>query len=257
MFIPSVRENKTSRENSPNGFGLIQLGFPTGNIRLKSRKGFFVSQPLVIHSPRVFLRLKILDYQPDLVIMACNESDLSEVIVKGGFKRFQPESTVKINPAPWWEVIYEHSFLFRAVMAGAFQYDSYLLIPKSDIHQKFTESADSLMVAVDSIKSLCDKNGVPLLLVFHPTLREIETDSLYLDKVLIYAQAKGFNTINLLDYFEAAGVNPANLSAYYWPKDGHHKAAGYELFACGVAEYFSNHDLIRTIKSDRSGRNIQ
>jgi lysophospholipase L1-like esterase len=53
------------------------------------------------------------------------------------------------------------------------------------------------------------------------------------------ARNMGMEVIDLRDYFTYKGMNKDNVMKYYWTKDFHNNALGYQLWAEGVYDYLN------------------
>lgn len=182
----------------------------------------------------VLLRDKLLQYHPDLVIAALGY-EIDDIICRGGMERFQKNGSVKYKNPPWWENIFALSYLFR-LGAHAFFDINYLLLPPEK-HKAACEVAISqLKESIDLFNVLSKNNDFNLLFVFYPMKDEvINKNFIYWNEIISHAKSKGSETVNLLDYYvKEVGITNKNIEKYYWTKDGHHKAAGYQAFAQGI-----------------------
>lgn len=72
------------------------------------------------------LQRLILPYQPDVVIVTINSSDIGDIRVRGGLERFQSDS-LSVKRGPSWEKWYARSFLVRLIVHKVLRYDRYLV----------------------------------------------------------------------------------------------------------------------------------
>lgn len=183
----------------------------------------------------MLLKQKMMAYHPDMVIFAINESDMTDIVYRGGMERFQKDGTVKYTDPPYWEWIYAHSFLFRRIIIDGLRYHNSLLTQK-EYKRRFDNSINVLDQVVDSISILCRQNNCSLILAFDPISWDIRNQKMTVTPVLNYASMHGIKTVDILNTFLKQGVDTSNLYNYYWPIDGHNKPEGYLLIARAVAE---------------------
>lgn len=179
----------------------------------------------------VFLRDKLIQKKPQIVIQTINYSDLLEYIWRGGIQRFKSDGTVMYNEGPWFEPLYHYSHLFRLILHGVLKYDFTLLSP-ADFKKQIHEAVYANAGIIDSTYQLCRQNNIKYCLVIHPyplsfhtlipghnEIREIER---HIPK-----------EIPLVDLFPdfSKKLNTQNYLEYSWPVDGHFNGKGYELFA--------------------------
>ena len=177
------------------------------------------------------LRDRLMVYKPEMVIQAINFSDVYDMIIRGGVSRFRDDSTVKYNSAPWWEWFYGSSRLFRIFIHRYAGINEYLMPGESLLIDKL-RAMRQIRLACTHTGRLLDNKGIRYVIVFHPLKSEVEKKWFPL-KLLVEHLKKhtSYKIINLYDLFVVAGMNEQNIYRYYWKTDGHHKAAGYSLFA--------------------------
>jgi lysophospholipase L1-like esterase len=180
----------------------------------------------------VLLKERLLKYRPDLVVLAVNCSDISDILLRGGMERFQPDGTLKYNPAPCWEPIYAISHISRLVFS-AMGYNSILI--KED-ETEFQKSKENIVEILRSFKTLSEKEHFHLIMVFHPIKREINSNKLELKSVMEEVSLNNkIDVLNMLDYYKnIEKMVSTNSNEYFWKYDGHHNAKGYAAFARGV-----------------------
>lgn len=174
---------------------------------------------------------KLLEFNPDIVVVSFG-NELTDLICRGGKERFKA-----MKPAlkgHWWETIYSASHLFRLIVHKFFGYND-LLISQKDYNQQKIKALDDLKIAIDDFDKLAKRKGFKLVIVFYPLKDEVINKTYdYNQELLDYANDKGIICVDLLNYYVSNGINSSNIHNYYWEQDGHHKAAGYEVYAEGV-----------------------
>lgn len=175
---------------------------------------------------------KLLQYNPDLVILTIG-SDLEDIILRGGMDRFE-RKTPRLK-APKWELVYQHSFIFRRM------YHSYnnkypLFLNESTFEKEKERAEEELKELLLYFEDLSEENGFELLIVFYPVSVEIRNESYnHWNELIMFCKYSNIEYLNLLKYYLLeGGINQNNVSEFFWKSDGHHNAKGYEKFAEGV-----------------------
>jgi len=179
----------------------------------------------------ILLKERLLKYRPDLVMVAINNSDISDIVARGGMERFLPDGSVEFKKGPWWEAIYAISHISR-LFFDAFGYENFLYFGSE---KEITESKTNIVEIISAFKELSMKNNFKLIVIFHPYRTEINSKELELRtemNVLIHNDIDVFDMLNY--YSEKEKINSTNSGDFYWKHDGHHNAKGYAAFARGV-----------------------
>ena len=177
------------------------------------------------------LKEKLLVLNPEMVIVAYG-NELNDIIIRGGEERFET-----MRPAikdKWWEPFFAVSHVFRLIVRAMYD-DDYLLISSKDYLDRRNSAMQDLKKSIIDFKYLSQKASFKLIIVFYPMSHEMINGKFdYNDVLYNYAASHDINCVNLLNFYLQNGVNEENLYEYYWPKDKHHNAKGYQLFAEGV-----------------------
>lgn len=184
----------------------------------------------------VLLRDKLLQFDPDLVLVTINATDVSDLMVRGGFERFAPDGGLRFNPRPTVEKLYRWSHLHRFVMMRLFGYDWFGLSPERQVERR-ARALEDLVAATDALQDLADRSDFELLVVLHPMHFELVMRSYNFDVGLLmeHMSSRRIRFVDLMDFF-AARVRKEEVASLYWALDGHHNAAGYRLLAEGLEE---------------------
>lgn len=192
------------------------------------------------------LKQRLLKYKPALVLVTINSSDYFEVKIRGGSERFLPDNQVRYKQAPWYISAYRNSYLVRLLVHNAFGYD-YAFQKKS--MQAINDSLAGLSInqGIDSLAALARTHNLPLLFVFQPNPTELFTDPDNVNTLSVkHCSQKGYLYALLKPCMVQAPVTPQNLTDYYWPLDGHYKAAGYNILAQCVYQALMQNGLLPT-----------
>lgn len=189
----------------------------------------------------IFLKDKLLRYQPDMIIQVLSSSDLTtDIILRGGMERFQTDGTQKFRPAPWWEPIYAVSYISRIFFKAAGYTE---LLRQGNItasEEKWLNQ--TILDLFRQYADLCNKNGIRLYVILRPDRTEIEGNAYAYNFSFILEQLKQ-NKIQVLDLLEPyrnyIRRNNSTPEEYFWKVDGHHNATGYEMMAQTIYENLS------------------
>lgn len=187
------------------------------------------------------LKRRLLSYKPDVVIVAINSSDITEVAARGGYERFSTDSTVNIKSGPCWEPLYGASIIFRLVIHRVLHYNQ-SLIKLKEVDAVNNKAIALIDQAIDSMQQIAVANNFELVVVYHPLLRELREKHNSFAKSIKQTQANGIHCINLFEaysnYFSQTNTAP---NTFYWPVDAHHNSAGYLLYSRLVHAEMSRH----------------
>lgn len=177
----------------------------------------------------VLYRDKLTKYNPDLVVLTINATDVADIIGRGGFERFHTDG-IAGKESPSWEWIYAANHLFRLVMNAAFGYNS-SLVKNSNSPEAQQKSVDIIKETLSRLKGVCVENNAKLLVVIHPSIQEFNNGKhtpFFGQKELIAFMKKAH--INFLDVTPAFEAKGKSISDYYYPIDTHFNHKGYALF---------------------------
>lgn len=180
-------------------------------------------------------RDRLSKYKPDIVIQTLSSNDIiDDIYVRGGMERFQENKTIKYKKSSRWENLYAISYvsrIFFRMMGYEYQFT------KSHISVDEKKQINQALISLCSTYALeCKKNGAELYIVLLPMCYEVINKKYNYDlETLIPSLKKNTHTINLMPFYINT-IYQRNDAAqeYYWPKDGHHNALGYQLMAEGI-----------------------
>ena len=180
---------------------------------------------------------RLLAYQPDLVMLVVNHSDIMDVITRGGMERFQADGTVIGAPAPDIPWMFESSQFVRMVLFEVFNY-THALVTRKERNKKAVQAIDKLQQLVLEYATLLDAKGIAFTLVVHPYYNELERDTYEKVQPLIdFAQQHKINVIDTRPYLRAKLTEHDNrLADLYWPGDMHFTELGYRYFAEAIEQ---------------------
>jgi hypothetical protein len=197
---------------------------------------------------------RLQKYNPDYVIEVVNFTDITDVILRGGFKRFNADSTVTFNAAPWYEPLYAKSFLFRSIYHDVLGYNWLFLRPKQEEKAR-NNSTQMIGGVLTGFKKLCSTRGIPFLAVFHPSNYELSEKSEYsMQGLIYYCDSAHIPFTDIRACLVTQGLEGEKSKALYWPIDGHCNSLGYMYFAqCISAPVIQYLDSIQINTGSRQG----
>ena len=194
----------------------------------------------------MLLSHRLLKYQPDLVVIAINSSDIFDISIKGGMERFLPDGEVEYRKkSPWWEYVYAASFISRHIIHDLYGVDHEFKKPgEKEIEQAY--SLEQIYGSLFEFNTLSVENNFKLLVIFHPHLHEISrTEFIFNDIISRLKTETDIHVLNMVEYFSRyVDKNKIDMKDYYWPIDYHHNKKGYKLFAESVYDHIKEIDLI-------------
>lgn len=193
---------------------------------------------------------RLMKYSPDYVIDVINTTDISDVMLRGGFNRFKADSTVSYNPPPAIEPLYEHSFLVRRVMHDVLGYDWMFMRPAQE-HEATMQSIKEIDDVLMRFRSLCATNKIPLLVAFLPRDKELLSANKYgLEGLIGFCDSVHIPHTDIRPCLQAKGFDGEKAKLLYWPIDGHCNGDGYRHFAeCLSASLVPYFDSVADSKS--------
>ncbi|MEI6346635.1 MAG: SGNH/GDSL hydrolase family protein [Bacteroidota bacterium] len=188
---------------------------------------------------------KLIAYKPNLVICAYGY-DLQEVILRGGFERFNTDNNKTPIISPSLEFLYSISYISRLVINEIHDLD-YQLINSKQFESERQNAIRTINNVILMFKELSLKNDFKLLFVFYPLKHEVEGNKYdYWNEVIRFATKNEIDVFPLLHYFsDIEKVDSANVKEYYWKTDGHYNAKGYQAFGNGVYWKLTNMGLLQ------------
>jgi len=183
---------------------------------------------------------RLLPFQPDLIVQSVSENDLLfDMCIRGGYERFQKDSTVKFNSPPWWEPIYAMSYSSR-VFFRVLGWD--LSTPCGNVkNPALVANQNRLLQEVfDRFEKTAALNNTKVLVMFFPTKYELFSDTYVFDFSVAKSYIEKLPHLTYVDLYDCYSnkikASGTKAEDYYWKIDGHHNSTGYKMMAECVAE---------------------
>ena len=181
---------------------------------------------------------KLIQYEPDLVLLVINVSDVWDTIVRGGFERFKPDNQIQFSEPPPLNSIYGWSHLVRFVVHDFFEF-THLAISRSEIERRGEDAVQKIKQAISRFEETTDSIGAKFLVVLHPGYSELVQNHYLFDlpTLLEFSNESGIPSLDIMPYLHFRIDNgKEEPELLYWRKDGHFSPSGYRLFANSVKE---------------------
>ncbi len=208
---------------------MLNADLPAKDVRVISA-GVAGSDPIYGYK---LLEERLLKYQPDLVVVAVNTSDIEDLVARGGRERFGADGTVKPPRQPKTEWLFEHSHLFRLMAMDVLGYDWMLLTPQERA-LLWRAAIDQLADVATRFQRLGETHGFDVLVVMHPMVYELRNESTNYAPLLPKLEQGAVEYVDLYAYLRE-NFPEGQFETLYWPVDRHHNAEGYRAFAAAVA----------------------
>jgi lysophospholipase L1-like esterase len=162
-----------------------------------------------------------------------NFSDIYDYVIRGGDERFLTTGKITYRKAPWFEPIYQYSFVFRAIIHKVFHYDFSLLPPQ----KMKTLKKDAVLAYAKLFMDLSKK--IDVIVIIQPYSKQYTSQSKELAEVLNYQYLEDLEillkeneikTLNLNTHLKEY-INEETYLNYSWKLDGHYNANGYKLLS--------------------------
>jgi lysophospholipase L1-like esterase len=199
---------------------------------------------------------KLLAFAPDLVTVTVNNSDVSDLITRGGEERFQDGGSIRYAEPPGDEWLFEHSHLYRFVAKELLGY-GWLGLSRSERKRRQAQALAQIAETLGDFQDLAQREGFAFVTILHPDYNEFLKKRYAYEAEDLKAQldAQGIPYFDLLAWFEQSGVldneKPEDL---YWTNDFHNNAHGYARFAEGLETYLHAHNLIPVASGSKVSR---
>lgn len=200
----------------------------------------------------VMYRDKISLYKPDLVIASVNATDYSDIMLRGGMERFVGNGSTQYTAGPWYELIFEKSRLFRALLHKIGGYDlTGIFISRYEYKHRLPTINNGIMQVLKQFKNTAQANHSKFAVLVYAIPPEIvykkhkitayNTEAL---KALSQQLAQeGFETIDLRDELNKRYSNSIQAS-YTYVNDLHYRPSGYAAIAYMLTDTLLLKELI-------------
>ena len=185
----------------------------------------------------------LIAYQPDMIVQSFTANDYYfDMVIRGGLERFGEDGQLKYRYHYWWESIYASSFVFRIFIQAIGGYDQFL-IKKSTFNQSLNEMKLKSIELFREYKRIADMNDFKLIVFTIPFVQDFTkkgNEDFYnlFSPEFLQSDIPFYNLQSCYnDYVQS---HQTQIKNYYWKKDGHHNAKGYEMMASCIEDIVSD-----------------
>jgi lysophospholipase L1-like esterase len=174
-------------------------------------------------------------FEPDILIVAFNASDMNDIVIRGG-----PDRTARKEAAiasPTWLPWYASSLLYRSIKRSSEKIDPDLLIPESEKQALFFNAMTILFENMLQINQYEALRGKKVIFLYTPIMLDFQQPETTMADLIAEGRNMGLMMVDATEYFKAAGVHAGNVQDYFWLKDSHNNEKGYAIIANAVADY--------------------
>lgn len=184
------------------------------------------------------LRRELMLYQPDLLLVVYNYTEVMDYKARGGMERFVNDSTTQLRPpkSRALNFAYKWSHLVRLVVKDVLGWNDYYQSAAEE-QQLEREAIEKITDVYSKIDSLARSQGAATLFVFQPLNYECHNDSLEQTSTAIMKAISnaGMQSVSLLQLLPDSLKR--NYQQYYWPIDAHMNSKGYNAWGRSVYDY--------------------
>ncbi len=184
-------------------------------------------------------------FEPDMVLLTVNNTDINDIILRGGENRYLTKETIQVRKPPFWEHLYAISFIFRVVIHDVLDYNRVFMRPTEYVEAK-QEAENIIIQQIKRFQKKAKAEGFQFAVIAHPMIYEIQEESYRIADLV--QQLENMPSLHFIDlhkkYINEIGMNKENVLDYYWALDDHHNSKGYEIWGKLVGAYLIENGLI-------------
>lgn len=200
------------------------------------------------------LEEKLMASNPLLVIEALNESDLTDIVYRGGKERFNPDGTSSGKVGPKWEEYYRKSHAFRFFITTVGGYSKHLIKRGQEVDLELN-SLKILSQQINKTHQFCIGNQVDYFIIPHPVPSWFENDLEEIFVVFMNEFLESEYGINIYaDMFDFYKQN--NIKKYRWKQNGHFNSNGYFVMGDIIFEKLMPYFEEKNFRLKASDKNI-
>ncbi len=201
------------------------------------------------------LRLRLMPYDPDVVVLVTNPSDLHDVKVRGGMDRYGSDGLFKPPAKTVRERLVAVSHLARALLIVTSEQPHAALTLDRLTEQDVGRTLDKLSEAAAAIAELGSVEGFEFLLLSQPILNDLRGPGGpgILAPLIPMAEARGLRAADLQPWFEKR-LRGRQVDEVFFPVDQHFNEEGYALLAEAVDEALSNSGFLPSATAPPEGQ---
>lgn len=187
-----------------------------------------------------------MKFDPDLVTVAVNTSDINDIVTRGGKERFLDDGAVQYAEPPGDEWLFELSHLYRFITKELLGYD-WNGLSRSERKRRKAQAIVKLGAVLGDFQNLATRERFKFVVILHPGYHEVMKERYSFDpgELTSYLQDADIQFVDLMPYFaEIVPLGKEAANSLFWERDYHYNAEGYRRFAAGIEAYLREHDVI-------------
>ena len=176
------------------------------------------------------LRDQVIPLKPECVIICTHNNDLSDIMMRGGFERFQEDGTTKYKKGPWFHFFYKHSHIARFLVHQVYDYD-WRLIKLDEFKERELQAKILLDGSFQRSDSLCRQYGIKFIALgfvdpWDYCYNNIKTN--YSLNDLVDSNTTNYQVLHISEAM-IKSKTAGECTDISWPQDRHYNALGYEI----------------------------
>ncbi|MBP9151676.1 MAG: hypothetical protein KBF73_05295 [Flavobacteriales bacterium] len=188
-----------------------------------------------------FKHLILETYKPDLVIFSINNSDINDLVVRGGFERFASNNRIVFRHGPWWKYLYNFSYVWRFIAHDIMGVGWSMHTKEEDDILEAVAKDLIYSTIVNEIVPFAKDHNIITLFVFTPLEQDLDKDSFVFTELAADLEKHDINVLNLHQTFSKSHEMDKD---YYWKIDRHCNSRGYLVWSKAISADIRGKGLI-------------
>ncbi len=174
----------------------------------------------------LFLKNHLVAYNPDLVVLHVNSTDIQDYCTRGGLDRIAPDSSLQFLPNPINEELYAYSHTYRFWVHDVLKRDRNTFLKPNELAECRGTFVVEARKVLEKFWTLAAQKGFQFRVIVYPLSKQAQQNK-YPNELNDLAATGG--VINLMDSLYIRQTQ--DPEALYWPVDGHFNTHGYHVFS--------------------------
>jgi hypothetical protein len=175
---------------------------------------------------------------PNIVILCINETDIDDIIQRGGLERFKNTGITRYKSSPSYHDLYKKYHVFRFYI-HMFLGKDYLFLKKKERIKETEKALKIISNSIDRLKEFCEDRDIQLLTIIHPTPHSKVSKKSNNQKKFIQEYCDNNrlrplvlqNNVNDICYSLLDTLSKLPYTEYAWPINGHFNDFGYKIMS--------------------------
>jgi lysophospholipase L1-like esterase len=201
----------------------------------------------IIYAEKIFIQ-ELYRLSPDMVILCVNESDIDDIIIRGGTERFKADCTTSFKKGPKYLPIYARFHLFR-MFVHTFLGKDKLFLTKKERAIETKKAINEMTESISRMKNFVNDKGISLIVVVHPTpnpaiSKTRKNSEIYIQKICdknLLNPLLNQSDIEDISFALFDSLSQYSYHEYAWPINGHFNDLGYGIMANEIHKVIEPH----------------